>query len=128
MKIFFKVMDYNKIWTLINRDKLSKSAAARIAGMTHQGFMYMMDRKTMTVDALEKYANHFKLPVSHFFELNDTDLVERVEEPMTKLYRCKSCEEKERTIQAQRETIDIQDRYITTLEEQVGKKDLKDLG
>ena len=121
-------MDYNKIWTLINREKLSKSAAARIAGMTHQGFKYMMDRRTMTVGALEKYANHFKIPVSHFFELHESDSVVRVEEPEIQFYNCKNCEEKDRTIEAQRKTIDIQERYIASLEEQVGKKDLQGSG
>ena len=70
-------MDYSKLWSLINQAELSKSAAGRIAGLSPQGFITMMERETMTVSTLETFARYFKKPISYFFEesigFNDTD-------------------------------------------------------
>lgn len=117
-------MDYNKLWSLINKEGLSKSAAAKIAGMTHQGFVYMMERQTMTVGSLEKFADHFNIPISNFFEIDETIL--QVTEPNTKyekLLKCKDCIEKDRTIDALKQTIETQEKLINVLFEKKNRKD-----
>jgi len=61
-------MDYNKLWNLINMKNLSKSAAGRVAGLSPQGFISMMEKKTMTIATLEKFSKYFEKPVSYFFD------------------------------------------------------------
>lgn len=90
---------------MINKAGLSKSASAKIAEMSHTGFMYMMERKTMTVDALEKFANYFKVPISSFFESSEgiSDELPKgkdfLEEPAAK-YSCPDCVAKDKEIAA----------------------------
>ena len=45
-------LDYNKIWSLISKNNLTKAKAARIGDMSETGFRQMMERKTMAVSTL----------------------------------------------------------------------------
>ena len=111
-------MDYNKLWSLINEKNLSKGAAARVVGMSTTGFIQMMDRKTMAVSTLEKFADYFHVPIAYFFSEYEQSMTECLQMSRYKeaLHPCAECAEKERTIEAQKKTIDIQDKYIKALE------------
>lgn len=71
-------MNYNKIDSLRNKLGLSRAAIARIVGMTNQGFISMMEKKTMNVAVLEKLATYYKKPISYFF---DDEELNQVSEP-----------------------------------------------
>ncbi len=107
-------MDYNKLWSLINEKNLSKGAAARVVEMSTTGFIQMMDRKTMAVSTLERFADYFHVPVAYFFSECEQNMAEYLK--MNTLHSCPECAEKERTIEAQKKTIEIQDKYIKVLE------------
>ncbi|MCY1634215.1 hypothetical protein [Marinifilum sp. D737] len=119
-------MDYNKVWSLINKENLSKRAAAKIVNMTPGGFNPMMENETMSVKTLELLAGHFKKPVSYFFEeeivsLNESD----------PCYTCRKCAEKDGMIKLlekqalEKEKLIIQlYKEIGSIEKQLPKSDL----
>lgn len=98
-------MDYDKLWSMINKAGLTKSASANIVGMSHTGFVYMMERKTMTVEALEKFANYFNVPISSFFE-SGSEIASQFEhgkntvEESPAIYSCSNCISKQKEIDA----------------------------
>ena len=117
-------MDYNKLWSLINKQLPSKSAAARIVKMSPQGFISMMDNNTITVATLEKFADYFRLPISYFFEGGSDGLI--LKEPIVTEYSCLSCIEKQKQIElldrdnkAKDYTILIQDKLIREYESKI---------
>lgn len=110
-------MDYDKLWSLINKSGVSKSAAAKIVGMSHTGFVYMMDRKTMTVEALELFCKYFGVSIATFFESSPKiykvdDQVLKVEE--SKGGYCTACAAKDKLIA-------LQEKHIELLEFNLGK-------
>lgn len=120
-------MDYNNVWSLINKANLSKRAMAKIIGMTGTGFDKMMDNKTMTVDVLEKVATYFKVPLTTFFSTEDSSLM--ITAPKASETDCLKCIDKEkrledltREVKKGEYTIGIQDKLITEYELQLGKK------
>ena len=122
-------MYYNKLWALINKHNLSKSAAGRIAGLSPQGFNTMMDKETMTVSNLEKYAKYFKVSISYFYESeynfveNETIAVAEVEDKYQ--IKCKWCLEKQSEInRLNAMLVEVQDKYIK-LKDSTTETDLK---
>jgi len=121
-------MDYNNVWSLINKANLSKRAIAKIIGMTGTGFDKMMDNRTMTVEVLEKIAIYFKVPLTTFFSTEDS--IHTITAPKASENGCLKCIEKEkriedltREVRKGEEMIEVQGKYIRTLENetQLGK-------
>lgn len=112
-------VNYNKLWSLINQINLSQNAAARMIGMSSTGFKQMMDRQTMPVSVLEKFAEYFNKPVSYFFDEEDYWKGERnnqmVGETMAN-YKAGDDSYKDEIIAAQKKTIETLERYIAALE------------
>ena len=119
-------MDYNNVWSLINKAEKSKRAMAKIVGMSAQGFNTMMDNKTMSVDVIEKIANHFKLPLSYFFDTevpNITTVEPKVTE--TGCLKCidknKRIEELTKELKNREYIISVQEDLINEYKTQLGK-------
>jgi len=119
-------MDYNNVWSLINKAEKSKRSMAKIVGMSGQGFSKMMENKTMTIEVLEKIADHFKLPITHFFDTEDSTITFTA--PKASETGCLKCIEKEkriedltREVKKGEHTIEIQDKLIVEYETQLGK-------
>jgi len=119
-------MNYNKLWSLINKQELSKSAAGRIVDMSPQGFISMMENKSIKVSTLEIFCNYFNVPISCFYEEDDTQLT--INEPKASETGCLKCIEKDKRIEdLTREvkkgeyTIDMQGKLIAEYETQLGK-------
>lgn len=116
------MFDYNKLWSLINSNELSKSAAAKIIGKSHQGFVYMMERKTMTVEDLGRFAKYFKVSPSYFFEeeaISEPGIAKVEDDALAYNRICTSCEEKDKTIRQLAEDIS---RLTRILENVTGNK------
>nr|WP_321357219.1 helix-turn-helix transcriptional regulator [uncultured Draconibacterium sp.] len=110
-------MNYDKVWSLFNSENLSKRGMARVAGMSPSGFESMMDKKTMTVETLEKIAKYFKKEVHYFFDTSDRYTYvgsnqDIPEEPKITTYSCPDCIKKENTIKDLRKTIALQDELL----------------
>ena len=119
-------MNYNKLWSLINKQELSKSAAGRIVDMSPQGFISMMENKSIKVSTLEIFCNYFNVPISYFYEEDYTQLT--INEPKSSETGCLKCIEKDKRIEdLTREvkkgeyTIDMQGKLIAEYETQLGK-------
>lgn len=119
-------MDYNKIWSLINKDESSKRFMAKAIGMSPFGFNKMMENQTMTVQKLEVIAQHFNKPMAYFFDTDDR-VVTLSEQKVTE-YNCLNCIEKQkriedltREVKKGEHTIEIQDKLIAEYESQLGK-------
>ena len=119
-------MNYNKLWSLINKQELSKSAAGRIVEMSPQGFISMMKNKSIKVSTLEIFCKYFNVPVSYFYEVGDEVIA--VNEPKVTEYSCLNCIDKEKRIEELsleikkgEYTIGLQDKLIVEYETQLGK-------
>ncbi|WP_372772167.1 hypothetical protein [Mangrovibacterium sp.] len=118
-------MNYDKVWSLFTSKDYSERAMARASGMSPSGFKSMMEKKTMTVETLETIANHFHLPLHYFFDTSKNEVQEpgqKLNKGQVKIFECPECiekekrlEDKDRTIQAQRETIETQKLLISNL-------------
>jgi len=119
-------MDYNRIWSLINKDESSKRFMAKAIGMSPFGFNKMMENKTMTVQKLEVIAQHFNKSMAYFFDTEDS--IHTFNAPKASETGCLKCDEKEkrieeliREIKKGEYTIGIQDKLIVEYETQLGK-------
>jgi hypothetical protein len=120
-------MNYNKLWSLVNNRLPTKSAAAKIIKMTHQGFVSMMENRTITVSTLELFADYFHVGVSYFFE--DGEELPLTDEPKVTEDACLACNEKQKQInllvrenQAKDYTLSLQDKLIREYEGRLSKK------
>lgn len=92
-------MDYNKIWSLINKENLSKRAAAKIANMSPYGFNTMMDRKTMSIETLEVLAKYFNVSMCYFFKEEQEDDISLLNDGKADYNSCRFCRDKDVEIQ-----------------------------
>lgn len=67
-------MNYNVLRKLIAEKRLQRKEVAKILEMTPSGFDHMMTNETMSVKVLQKACEHFRVPVSYFFE-NDSNTI-----------------------------------------------------
>ena len=121
-------MDYNKIWSLINKDESSKRFMAKAIGMSPFGFNKMMENKTMTVQKLEVIAQHFNKSMAYFFDTEESRFT--ITAPPVSESGCLQCVEKEkriedltREVRKGEEMIDVQGKLIAEYELQLGKKE-----
>jgi hypothetical protein len=125
-------LDYNSIWSLINKNNLSKAKAARIAEMSETGFRQMMDRKTMAVSTLEKFAEYFKVPITAFFEdisYGEAPIDEQMQSPGRVSRLCKDCVEKQKEIdQLRQKLIEAQEKLSITQEKVISLIEAHDHG
>jgi transcriptional regulator with XRE-family HTH domain len=117
-------MDYNKVWSLINKENLSKRAAAKIANMSPGGFNPMMENKTMSVKTLELLASYFKKPISYFFE--EEILV--VEDSKNSYSSCRKCAERDGMIKLLEKQAQDREKLISRLYKEIGSLKNNDLG
>jgi len=61
-------MNYNKIKLLCNEQNISFKDLCYTIELTEQGLNQSIRNKSLRIDVLEKIANHFKVPISYFFE------------------------------------------------------------
>jgi len=121
-------MDYNKVWSLINKDESSKRFMAKAIGMSPFGFNKMMENKTMTVQKLEVIAQHFNKSMAYFFDTEDS--IHPLTTPKASETGCLKCIEKEkrivdltREVKKGEKMIEVQGKLIRSLENetQLGK-------
>ena len=113
-------LDYNKIWSLISKNNLTKAKAARIGEMSETGFRQMMERKTMAVATLVRYAIYFEKPISYFFAYSsDFDTVNEDRDAYDKAgdQKCPECAEKEKRIETLEKLVSTQEKLISSLEQ-----------
>lgn len=114
-------MDYNKLWSLINKENLSKRAAAKVANMSPYGFNMMMERKTMSVETLELLAKHFGVPVNYFFEEEEQqDLLNDPESEYSDKSDCDVCRDKDVEIRLLNRQMKEKEEKIYELQKAVG--------
>ena len=89
-------MDYSKIKYLQRSNKVSEVGMGDILGISGPGFTKMMINKTCTVEYLEKIADHFKKPITYFFDREEK--ANEVSEPGIKYFNCPECIKKQKTI------------------------------
>lgn len=123
-------MDYDKIWSLININGLSKRKFALSIGMTGQGFNTMMQSKSIRVDTLEKICEVYNKPMSYFYDspnlelakYDNNDTINLSNEPKVTRYSCSDCIEKENMIKDLRANLQDLRKHIDFLEFSLGKK------
>ena len=59
---------YNKIEILQKERKVSKKKLCQIIKITPQGYGKMIAQDTLQVKMLQAIADHFKLPITYFFD------------------------------------------------------------
>jgi len=112
-------MDYNKLWSLINKEGISKRGAAKIVNMSPTGFISMMERKTMSVETLELFAKHFNVPILHFFENGESEI------ELSPTGTCGYCMEKDIEIKILNKHLLEKDSKIESLQKKIGELEYK---
>lgn len=124
-------MNYKKLIDLVKEENLSDNKIARVMDMSGTGYRDMLKNKSMKVDTLEKVANHFKVPVSYFFEDQPGAIAELVHEPKAayKNTGCYHCAEKERLIAQLENRIADKEQMINLLcKKETGDEDSTQFG
>lgn len=70
-KIRVKTLNYDLIWSEINKRELSQRKVAAAIGMSPSGFKSMMDNQTLTVKQLENLSEFLNVNPQNFFEKSD---------------------------------------------------------
>jgi transcriptional regulator with XRE-family HTH domain len=67
------MLNYNKIISDINREKLSNRQIADVLGIAESTFRSRIDRKNMTPDDIDKLSDYFKRPIAYYFDKEDKE-------------------------------------------------------
>jgi transcriptional regulator with XRE-family HTH domain len=68
-------LDYNRIKELLTEKHITMSALSSKSGMSRRGLYAAIDNETLTIQALEKIAEFFEVPITEFFGGADSKLV-----------------------------------------------------
>jgi transcriptional regulator with XRE-family HTH domain len=109
-------MIYNKIDKLRKKQKSQKILADAV-GMTVQGLNLMLNKRTMTVDTLEKIAKYFEVSPAYFFE-EESNLVG--ESKHSYKQKCIDCSKYEGQIELLSKLLREKDDMIARLNREIG--------
>ena len=122
------MLNVNKIESDINSRNLQSTDVCKILGIKYTTAIGRREKGNWTPDDVEKFADYFNRPIAYYFDRDEKETknykqeesVNRVEDPAgivnVKTFSCTDCIEKERVIAAQKETIEIQRKYIASIE------------
>ncbi|WP_372775616.1 hypothetical protein [Mangrovibacterium sp.] len=110
------MLNYNKIDSTINFQRTPKTAIAEHLGIPESTLRSRLERKNLTPDDVEAFADFFSKPIAFFFDKEENEVNEKPETYKLKIINCPEC------IKKQKELDDYRQKYIECLEELAGRQ------
>jgi len=93
------MLNYNKILSAINFERVPKTTIANILGIGESTFRSRLDRKNLTPDDVEKIADYFGKPIGYFFDREEKDVAGEPAAAYKNGDVCQLCKQKDKQIE-----------------------------